>query len=221
MNRRVVFLSAFAAVLLMSLAAYAQDRPRQGGPGQRMGMGMGGSSAMLLRSEAVQKELGVTEEQVKKIQELAAAGRPQRGERPDFQNMTNEERQKARQEAQERAAEQEKKINEILNEKQQARLKQIRLQVAGPMAIASEELAKELGITEEQQGKFRALREELRPAPGQGAARGAGGREQMTAKVMEILTEDQKAKYKELLGEPFDTAGLFPRGGRAGRNVGN
>ena len=26
----------------------------------------------------------------------------------------------------------------------------------------------------------------------------------MNAKVMEILTDDQKAKYKELLGEPFD-----------------
>ena len=29
MNRRVVFLTAFAAVLLMSLAGYAQDRQRQ------------------------------------------------------------------------------------------------------------------------------------------------------------------------------------------------
>ena len=58
MNRRVIFLSALAAVLMMSLVAYGQDRPRQGGPGGRMGM-MG--SAMLLRAEAVQKELGITD----------------------------------------------------------------------------------------------------------------------------------------------------------------
>jgi hypothetical protein len=33
MNRRVVFVSAFAAVMVMSLAAYAQRPGRQGGPG--------------------------------------------------------------------------------------------------------------------------------------------------------------------------------------------
>ena len=50
--------------------------------------------------------------------------------------MTDEERQKFTEEMAKRAAEQEKKIGEILDEKQVARLKQIRLQASGAMAVA-------------------------------------------------------------------------------------
>ena len=41
--------------------------------------------------------------------------------------------------------------------------------------------------------------------------------EKMNAKVMEILTDEQKAKYKEMLGEPFDVSQIqMGFGGGAG-----
>ena len=214
MNRRVIFLSAFAAVLTMSLVAYGQQRPGQRGPGGR-GMGMG--SAMLLRAEAVQKELGVTAEQLTKLKGVLEAG-PGAGGGQRNQNATEEERTKAREERAKQVAEQDKKIGEILKPEQVARLKQLRLQASGAMAFTNEELVKELKITKEQTDKIEAAMQALR-----GSAQGGGGagafaemREKMNAKVMEILTAEQKTKYKELLGKPFDLSQLRMGGPRGG-----
>ena len=217
MNRRVIFLSAFAAVLMMSLVAYGQQRPGQRGPG---GRGMG--SAMLLRAEAVQKELGVTAEQLTKLKEVLEAGRgPGGGQRNE--NATEEERTKAREERAKQVAEQDKKIGEILKPEQVARLKQIRLQASGAMAIAGDELVKELKITDDQKTKIGTVMQEMRDAMQGGG--GAGGfaemREKINAKVMEILTAEQKTKYKELCGKPFDVAKLRPAGPGGQRRGGN
>ncbi len=89
------------------------------------------------------------------------------------------------------------------------------------MAFMNEDVAKELKITEEQTGKMRDAMQDLRDsAQGGGGAGGfAAMREKMNAKVMEILTDDQKAEYKEMLGEPFDISQLQmggPGGGRRG-----
>ena len=224
MNRRFVFLSAFAAVLLVSVVGFAQ-RPGQGGQrGQRgMGMGRGMGMAQLLRVEAVQKEIAITSEQTEKVGELMAAGRGQGGARADFQNMTDEERQKFRDDMAKRQAEQDKKLAEILNEDQLKRLHQIRIQAMGSMAFMNEDVAKELGITEEQQGKMReagqAVREEMRDAAqGGGQEAMAKMMEKLNAKMMELLTDKQKATFKEMVGKPFDIAQL--RGGRGGRGGG-
>jgi Spy/CpxP family protein refolding chaperone len=188
-----------------------------------MGMGMG--SAMLLRNEAVQKELSITDEQMTKLKEVIEVPRGEGANRPNFRDMSEEEREKALEEMAKRTAEQEKKIAEILDEKQVARLKQVRRQVSGATGIVNdEELAKELSLTEEQTSKIRqtvqTLRESMRELGG-----GGGGfaevREKMNAEVMKVLTDDQKAKYKELLGEPFDLSQLR-RGGPGGqRRSGN
>ncbi len=102
MNRRVIFVSAFAAVLMMSMVAYGQ-RPGGRGPG-----GRGMASAMLLRQEAVQKELGVSAEQLTKLKDVLEAGRVGRRGRRNLQDMTDEERQKLRDEMVKRTAEQDK-----------------------------------------------------------------------------------------------------------------
>ncbi|MHB8972830.1 MAG: hypothetical protein ACYC3X_18030 [Pirellulaceae bacterium] len=222
MNRRMTFLSAFAAVVMMSLVAYGQG-PGGRGPGGRMGMG----SSMLLRQEAVQKELKVTDDQLTKLKDMLEAGRGGGGGQRNPQDMTDEERQKMRDEMVQRNAEMEKKIGEVLDAKQVARLKQIRLQVSGPMAFMNDDVAKELKITDEQSGKMRDAMQAMRDA-GQGGGGGQEARAEMrknlTAKVMEILTDAQKAQYKEMLGAAFDVSTLRmggpggPGGGRRGGN---
>ena len=54
-------------------------------------------SPMLLRNEAVQKELAVTDEQLTKLKALFEAGRGPGGN-GRFRDMTDEERQKLREE---------------------------------------------------------------------------------------------------------------------------
>jgi len=230
MNRRVVFLTTFAAVMLMTFVTYAQERQRQRQPGRMGMMGFGANTGRLLRAESVQKELNITDEQMTKINEALEAGRPGAGQRPNFQDMTDEERTKFREEMEKRSAEQDKKINEILNEQQQKRLKQIRVQLMGAFAFSDEQVGKDLAITDEQRDKIREAFGEIRDAmqdvpQGERAARGREMTEKMNAKVMEILTDEQKAKYKEMVGEPFDVSQLRmggpgggPGGGRRGGN---
>jgi Spy/CpxP family protein refolding chaperone len=220
MNRRMVFVSAFAAVLMMALVAFGQEgkegkRPGgAGGFGGRMGM-MG--SARILRAEAVQKELNITADQLTKLKEVLEATRGPGGNR----DMTEEERTKMMEEMAKRTAEQEKKIAEVLNEKQVARLKQIRLQATGVMAIMGEELSKELSVTAEQKEKIQGAMREIRAATRDAGAGGfAQMGEKMNAKVMEILTAEQKTKYKELCGAPFDVAQLRMGGPGGGQRRG-
>jgi Spy/CpxP family protein refolding chaperone len=223
MNRRLIFVSTFSAVLMMSLVAFGQPGGGQGGRGGRMG-GMGGmmGSGMLLRQEAVLKELSLTDEQKTKLKEALPEGRgPGGGGGQNFRDMSEEERAKAMEERAKQAAETEKKIAEILDEKQNARLKQIRLQVTGARAITIKEVAEELGITEEQSTKIReamtALREEMMSGGGGGPGAFAEMAEKMNAKLMEQLTDEQKAKYKEMLGETFDVSQIqMGFGGGAG-----
>jgi hypothetical protein len=217
MNRRVIFVPAFAAVLMMSMVAYGQ-RPGGRGPGGRWI-----TSVRLLRQEAVQKELGVSAEQLAKLKDVLEAGPGPGGGGRNFQDMTDEEQQKLRDEMVKRTAEQDKKIGEVLDAKQAARLKQIRLQVSGAMALMNEDVAKELKITEEQTGKMRDAMQALRDsAQGGGGAGGfAAMREKMNAKVMEILTDAQKAQYKEMQGAAFDVSKLRMGGPGGERRGGN
>ncbi len=221
MIRRVVFVSAFTAVMVMSLAVYGQRPGRQGGPGGRMVGGMT-PLAMLAQVEAIQKEIAVTDEQKSKLQEMAQAMRGQGGGQRNPQEMTDEERQQWREEMTKRRAEQDKKIAGILDAKQVERLKQIQIQASGAAVAMNEEMAAELKITEEQQTKVReGLRDLWQSAQGGGPGAFAEMREKGLAILMEVLTDDQKAVYKKMAGEPFDLSQLPMPGRGGGQRRGN
>jgi hypothetical protein len=126
------------------------------------------------------------------------------------------------------SAEAKKMIEELLTADQAKRLKQLSLQQMGGMALNQPEVAKELNLTDEQQQKLKSIGDEVRKH--MTAAREAGGdpqegfkkmaelRKAAGEQAMKLLTDDQKAKWKELTGEPFK--GEFrsgpPGGGRPG-----
>ncbi len=212
MKQRMVFLGAFAAILMVSVMAYGQ---RQGqGQGGRRGMGMMGrgiSMAMLLRDAAVQKEIGVSEEQQSKMREVMASERQGQGERPNFQDMSQEEREKWMADRQKAAEELDKKVAEILDKKQMTRLNEIRVQALGSRAFMDEEVAKKLGISEELQEKMQTTQREAFQAAMAGGER--PDREQMAklmddlkAKMEGMLTDKQKEDFKAMVGKPFDTS---------------
>lgn len=144
---------------------------------------------------------------------------------------------------------QEKIESEILLPPQVERLKQINVQVRGVQALNDEEVATALGVTDDQKAEMQTIRDEMgqkfqelfpRPQGGQGGQPGQRPqlsdeeqqalREKMTAlrtesdeKQLAVLTDEQKAQFEEMKGEPvsFDIAELqggggFGRGGFGG-----
>ena len=161
---------------------------------------------LLLRQKSVQKELKLTDDDVKKIM--------------DF---TNKESSEYAKDLKLDAKEREKKIDELeqankkflednLSAAQRKRLAQITLQVTGLYQLGRPEVVKLLNLTEEQQTKFEEMQKEARKALEEiiTSTERAGKneklaklREETNKKIMAALTDEQKAKVREIVGEPF------------------
>lgn len=213
-------LALFLAAGLSARAAIAADPPATPrGPGF-MGGGMPG--LFLLRSEVVQTDLKLSDDQKQSITKL------QDKAREDFsslQGLSQEERQSKMQTL---LKEQEEKVGGILNDKQKARLKEIAIQQAGAMAMSNKDVAEALKLTDDQVNKIKELtdsfRKDARAAFQSAAGDRDAAREAMTKlrkesseKIMAVLTADQKAAFEKMKGEKIDlpTGGFFgpPRAG--------
>lgn len=184
------------------------------------GGGFGGGGLMLLGDENVRKDLGVTDDQMAKLQEVQQkAGEKIRGLFEGMRDLSQEERQSKFAEIQkEMTAINEKAQAEVLLPKQIERLKQIgiqsRLNRGGTSdALASDDIAKELGITEAQKEALKKAQEEA----------DAEMREEMTKlrdkarqKILNVLTSEQQSKLKKLTGETITFAPPQFGGGRGG-----
>lgn len=210
MHRTLLAAACLAATFL---AADASAQP-PGGRGRWMGMGGGMSHAALLRQEAVQADLGIPADLKAKI----TSELPERGPGGGGGgNLTDEQRQKWMDERRARVAEEDKKVAGLLSPEQLARLKQIRVQALGAGVLMDETLAKELSITDDQISKLQSAMRDMRQGGGGGGNPGEM-RAKMTAKAMEILSTDQKAKLEALKGPSFDVSKLQMRGpGGGGR----
>jgi hypothetical protein len=202
-----------------------------------MGMQRGGGLRLITRPD-VQKELAVTEAQKTAIAELfpsrrgggapgaprggdagptpppgGGQGDPAAGPRGGGQRG---DRDPAQMQAQQ--AEQEKKLKAILDEKQWVRFNQLRLQQEGANALLREDVAKQVGLSQDQQNSLREIQrgamESMREAMMAARESGDMDREQMQAmfeksrketeaKMLGVLTEPQKLKWTEMQGKPF------------------
>lgn len=181
---------------------------KQGGQNQRQGGGNG--AARLLAMPSVQTELNLTSDQTSKIAVLV----PQRGQGGQGGGQRG---QGGGEQGANRAnqADLDKKLAEILDDKQEARLAELVIQRAGNLAVLDEKVATKLAVTAEQKSQLAALREKQRAGrqgggqQGQGAdrvaARAARGKmaKELDAEIGKILTEQQKADLKALGGKPF------------------
>ncbi|MBI3469584.1 MAG: hypothetical protein HY000_41820 [Planctomycetes bacterium] len=231
MLRRVVVMGGVAIVMIASLTL-AQPPGRQGRGFGFGGQGGQGSGAMLLATPDVRKELGTSEEQNKKIDDLLADLQEQMresfGNFQDIQNLSQEERQKrfdeTRKKGEEIGKKADEKLSKILEPKQADRLKQLRLQREGAGAFNREEIAKELGLTKDQQDKIRKIQETARPQGGGGfqnlsdeerrelLTKMREQREKAQKDIFAVLTEVQTKKWSEMKGKEFK----FPEGGFGG-----
>lgn len=225
-------------VLLMATASVTWGQAEGGRRGGFRGGGFGGgmSRLALLRSDAVQKELALSEstvESVQKLQEELRAGRRgggQGGGRGNFQDLSQEERDQLRQRMEERAKQEQEKLTSILSTEQMARLNQIYIQQQGARALRDPDIAEKLGLSEQQQQEIATasreaqsgLREQM-----QDLFQSGGDRQEMFAKMAElrtkadegvlaVLTGEQKEKFAEMKGKPFE----LPPGAFRGRGGG-
>ncbi len=216
--RSVTKLFLFAALVATTSAALAQQRERLG----PRGLGGSPSGAMLLGQKSVQEDLKLSEEQVKQVEEFTAK---QREGASGLRDASREERMKRFTESREAG---QKAVDTILNEEQRTRLKQISLQLAGPAALASPEVAEKLALTDEQKKSIEevqsASREEMRSL-----MQGADGdraeafrkmqavRQATEEKLKGLLTDEQKTKWGVLTGKKFEGQLEGPGGRGPGR----
>lgn len=228
-------LKTLLTIGLVVVSAYAMAQGGGGGRGQRFGFGFGGgmqNNSFLLRREDVQKDLKLTTEQKSKLDEIQQAQREKMREM--FQNGGGGTDRQAMMEAmQKMQKENDEAVNKVLTADQQKRLKQIGIQLAGDRAILDPEVQKELGMTAEQTDKIKKLQSDQMTA-NQELMRKMRDQEidrdqfqglmeknnkALNDEIAKIMTEEQKAKLKELAGPKFE-ADPNIRGGFGGGRPG-
>lgn len=162
---------------------------------------------VLLRQKSVQYELKVTPEEAKKIHAFASR-QWQKAER--LAKADKEEREKK---FDVMAQENEKFLNDCLKPEQRKRLQQIAMQRAGLLWIARSDVATELGLSAEQKQKVKEVHKEARKEAIEFLASDkakAVKKEQLhemrmkdRRRLMSILTPEQKAKWKGMIGDEF------------------
>lgn len=248
--------SLCAIGLALSLVASAGWAQGQGGgrPGGQPGFGgrffggFGGGVAGLLQMPEVQAELkideaqkeliqAVNQEMGQKMRQLFESSRGQGGQDGGRRGFSPGMQQKMAA----LQAEQTKKVGEILDAKQMARLKQLGVQRAGNRALSQDDVAAQLKLSADQrqkinaalQGERDALQSILQGFRGSDGQRPTDAqrdelRKKMTdmrtatdAKVLAVLTDAQKNQFKALQGAPFKFPESRGFGGRGRGDRGN
>ncbi len=214
MNRLlVVALVAGAFLCTNTSEAQVQIKPIQGKriqikggkvrPIQRPGRNQ---NAYLLRNKDVQKDINLSTEDQKKIND---AVEDQQNAYKNLKNLKGKDRFKKIREISQATNKALQGVANNLNEKQKARLKQLQWQIRGPRTAA-----KELGITKEQQAKFRDIYKTIAKERRAIFQKNKGNRkaiqeanaklnEKINKMIVESLTKEQQAKWKEMTGKPF------------------
>jgi hypothetical protein len=217
-----------ATIFAVAAPAFAQGP----GGGFRGGRGGFGGPGMLLRMPEVQKELKLEAAQTDLLNQFNQESR-EKGQAmfQELQNASPEERQK-RMEA--FRLDQEKKLGEILDAKQMARLKQLELQQQGNRALGRKEVADTLKLTPDQRQRIQAAMDGEREAM-RAMFQGFQGGQDMTqeqrqeafkkfgevrtatdTKLAAILTPAQKTQFTSMQGPAFKFPEFRGFGGRRG-----
>ncbi|MEX2112207.1 MAG: hypothetical protein WD845_03430 [Pirellulales bacterium] len=209
--------SALALVLLSATEASAQF-----GRGFRIPPVV--QDLMMMSSESVQKELGLSTEQSTEINAIALQMRSDAMEiMSGLQDLTPEERQEelpnVMEMVTEKATELQTKVDGILDDKQTARMGELSLQRRGVDALDDEKVIGALELTDDQKKQLVAVQDEAGAKQEALVKELLGGdrnvlREKIQAlqketgdKALAVLTTEQLAAFDKMKGAKFD----FPR----------
>lgn len=228
MHRLTIAAIVSLVCVLVAGDALAQGRGRGGRFGGGAGRGGQMNKATLLSIPAVAEDLGLSEEQksgVASLQEEARGQRRgqrgQRGERPNFRDMSEEDRQAMRDERREQAEAQRKeaegKLKELLDDRQMERLNEIALQIQGANALLTEPVQQKLSLSEETVSELqqtandtrRETREQMRDIFGGGDRENAMQKmrelqEQTNNKLLGVLSAEQRQQFEQMQGAKLE-----------------
>lgn len=228
MKQTRLMINLFAlALMVTALASPALAQPG-GGRDRMMGFGGGDNMIGLLLNPRVQEELELVDDQVAELEGLRESMMERtRDLFSGMRDMDPEERETKMAEMREKMQEEmkslEKEVEAVLLPHQMTRLKQISYQSSGQRrgaggSLSNERLLDELGVTEEQKKELEEKAEEVRAKLQEKYRKMVADAED---EILGVLSESQRSKYKELIGEPFDTQSMFGgfggQGGRGGR----
>jgi hypothetical protein len=161
---------------------------------------------LLLTHKAVQEELELTNAQVNAVTELV-------DKRDEIRQSTRSTTPKEWNDRAQQLLAAEKTVLDDLELEQSDRLQEIALQHRGPFALSDPAVAQALDLSDKQKERVRTLIDEAgrwRFMPGRGRGRfpdaGRKSDEDLARskkELLAVLTTDQTAKWKEMIGEPF------------------
>jgi serine/threonine protein kinase len=167
----------------------------------------------LMREPAVRDELGLSASQARAVLLLGEGRRRLSGApSPELAQLSPEEK---RQRLEQRTRTEEEALADLLSLSQARRLVQIGLQRQGAEAFRDPGVTAALALTREQQAAIRKLHERWRPPPPPAGGRrpmnfgpppwkwGEGARKNTREEMVKILTDEQRAHWAEMTGEPF------------------
>lgn len=169
------------------------------------------NTASLLADSDVRSELGLSDEQVRKVDDilddLQRPRRPAESERAKKQGYFDEI---------------ENRLKKVLNEVQRRRLGQLSIQVQGPVMVLRPDIAKSLQLTDVQRKRIVGIVKSApaRPGPARPGFRALPKEEQqkalddwwavrkeLDAEILKTLTVEQRASFAKRTGEEFEFPG--------------
>jgi serine/threonine protein kinase len=165
----------------------------------------------LLTDRAVQKDLQLSADQKKQVAHLAEELGEQRRRAFAFRRLSPEERW---QKSLELALATEKAVADVLSPEQARRLRQVLVQIRqrNPHGFTDPEVVQALKLVAKQKEKIRAILHEAYLAPWEHGHGDGGSRKgrikpgevwlAVHEKVMQVLTDEQRERWRELAGEP-------------------
>jgi hypothetical protein len=217
MLRGRLFGVAFAAAVVVGFGMdrlFAADEPANP-PARARGQGFaqGGGGLALLKLDVVAKDLALTDEEKESLNKLGDEATAQMKDlRDSLKDASREDRRAKMSDAEKEIT---KKVDAVLNDKQRARLQEIRLQLRGASALRDKEIGDALKLSEDQTKKLTDLAEARRTAVSD-ARKDAGGdraasREKITQitkdsseKMLDVLTTEQKDQFEKMKGAKLD-----------------
>ncbi|MBI3465176.1 MAG: hypothetical protein HY000_19295 [Planctomycetes bacterium] len=196
MMQRIGVIAGTAALVVTTSLLSAQQPKGQGRPGLQALAGAGGGR--LLAMPEVQKELGLSDEQKKKVEELLKELGMSEADRQSFRSLSKEERRERLKEAarkgQENAGKAKEAVKSILDAKQLERFNQLVLQREGAAALARPDVAEKLGLTQEQKDKLGNIVKDALPDQGSLPDLKNASKEDRRAAFTKMREKAEKAK---------------------------
>ena len=221
LNRSLFAVAVIGTALLCTTASAQRGGGGRGGPGGGPGGMMGNSSLGLINDKNVVEELELVEDQVEALNDLQDEMRSIfrdsfSGMRDKFRDE-NADREALMQEVRDKIQSEmknvESELNEILLPHQVARLEELSFQMQASRSgttglLSSDKVKEKLGLTDDQIDEVKAKSEEVRKDLD---AKIEKLREEARDEILSVLTTDQQAQIKEMMGDSFE---FEQRGGR-------